>query len=704
MENSQGISGEFMPETNMGNFYPAYKKSITFKGVDGVYGKHGKIYEISNNANPMAASASGYDICQPYIQVGKKNGISPATSNLSQGDKVRISFNLANKHLVNDRYAEINGTGLASGKLTIKANGEVTIFGEKMANLDIKSGKWYNFDLIITVGSTSSTADLYINGTKAGDTVTASASDTNITAINNVRIGYNGTQGSPVDGQKVFLEDGMYVDDIMFEYYPAGGEVFNASPVDIAESNGIVANELEATVTPMLSATVAKTKTDISISGASAFAFVNADGTPKSDEDSAEGGYLVINTTDGKTLVYESLNWSPAESTDFDSAAIDGENVDVLVMNEGIWKKNNEKKGHEYTLAGGLGSRDSDDKALAIVTNGTYGSNTYNPYLYYSFSPNGVAKEFTAEFSVFAGGGENGIDIMLTYYEDGTRQRKTVVNFNSNGDIESGDTVIGAWQPDRWYRVAVSCSPDSDNAELYINGVKYIADIAGQTDSPKAFANIRVTVDYPQAKEVSGVLGIDDFSFYYSGYCGEAASVEAISSDASNVLVDGDIIYTKNALTPQTLATFVKYDYENAKVYTDSTYTRELGTQEVIDDNAVLVIKAGLYCGYYSFKNLGAAYRPSIYVNARELPVLKNGKISARVCTDAAQGSQSKLIVAVYDGSEMKEVKISDIEPGFSVTRTEAITVSEYKSGVTAKAFVWENMDTIKPLTLATEK
>ena len=702
MENSEDVKGGLVSEAALGNSYPANKKVITFNAVSDIFGKSGRAFELSNENLPLTKTD---DACSPYIQIGRADSVSPGTSSLSAGDKVRISFNMANKHLTNAKHALISGDGIASGGFKFKTDGEVTLFGNTMANLDVKQNKWYNFDIIITVGDTASTADLYINGTKAGETVTASKDGSNITSVKYIRIGYDGTKDTGVADVTAFKTDGMYVDDVIFEYYPADGEALSISPVDIICSGGTAADELSAAITPADSATVGQTKATIKINGASSFEFVDEQGRVKSDADAAEGGYVVINTNDGKTLVYESLNWQPLDSTDFDSVVLNTGSATILPLQSGSWKVNNEKENHTYETVGALGAKPEADKALAILTDGTYTSTTRDPYLFYALGDEAVSREFTTEFSVFHDGKHYEKSIMLVGKNGSTNIRKSVVIFKADNRILVNGENIGAWKGNRWYRIAINFNPDSGNGTLYLNGKAYPYEISNfDTLAETVLTSFRVISTYPSGTEVKGTIAVDDFSFYYGGYLGDEWTTSVSVADADSVLIDDGCIYTKDDITLNTLDSKLNCKSDATKVYTDATYATEHNQNDKFTNETVLVEKSGLFYNYYTVKNLDSQYKPSIYIDGVEVTELDNGSLTAKVCTDTPAQSKSKLIVAVYNSGELTSLKVCDIKPGFNVTESEAITISGSLSGVSVKAIVIESLDTPNPLTRFAEK
>ena len=685
MENTEETNSTFVPEAYLGNMVIADKGVMTYKGVDGVFGKTGKVFEISNTSQPASKCAPYFQACKAAYTVAK---------DLVAGDKVRIAFSIADKSTAKStRYLSIDGM---DKPLQITTAGQVKFHGTAIEGLKVETGKWYNFELIYTKGASDFKADLYINGIKACDTKTVSKT---LTIFENIRIGYEGAVLSSTD--KTYKEDGIYIDDVIFEKYSGGN--FAATPVTLSNASGDIKENISGVIEPGAKMTVSEFKTAVTVSGASSYKIVDRQGNEKSATDKAENGYLLLNTADKKVIIYELKAWEPMDGTNFDDVTLDNSGK-ILVMKAGNWNVETSKKGHTYSLVDGLSLKDAGDKALVMSTvdfntsTEGYGASSKDPYLRYSFTDK-ITKTFSGELSVLLSGADTKAYIAVSHYQnDAHLGNLQIVDFEADGSIKIRDNKIGKWEQDRWYRVGFCCNPATGNTDVYFNGEKYTVETTyDPANGPISYANFRLSVDYPSNKTVSGYAAIDNFRVYEGEYIGDVSTSAVTSKDTVNNFVAGSEIYTKTISTVFDLASNLEYDADKTVIYSDETYADVLSDFAVIPSGAVMVVKDGNVCKYYKIVKLDSSYAPVIFADGREFDTLKNGKLTAKICTNLAD-NKGKLFLAVYIGNKLDKLVVKDLPAGFAVSETEAITLSGSLEGVTVRAFAFESYDSMSPV------
>jgi len=684
MENTEETNGSYFPEVVLGNASASQKLVTTFKGVSGVYGKDGKVFEISNTDETKSSNL--------YLQFG--NATYTPAKNLAVGDKVRIAFSMANKSTPKStRYVSIGGL---TTSLQIKADGTAT-FQKNPINCDLSVGKWNNFELIYTKRESDFLADIYVNGVKACDTVTA-VYTTDI--FNNVRIGYEGSALSSEDG--TYKADGIYLDDFIFEKYTGGD--FAAIPVTVKKGSDVISSTL-ASYEPGADVTVGQLKSDLTVTGAASYKIVDKEGKEKSDSDIAGDGYLVINTSDKRVILFELKAWEPVDEFDFNNTELENVSSVSIELNEGKIDKSGEKKGHTVSTASGLAGKPADDISLVMNTveynSSSYTGTTYDPFVRYIFTER-QTEAFCTEFSILMNGEFDRTYINISSYqgESETEIRKNIIPayFYSDGRIvvKGQETPVGKWEENQWYRIGISFDPTKSDIDFYLNGEKYtVATGFDAAEGNLSVSNVRVSVEYPQNKTVSGKLAFDDFILYDEEYLGEVDTMEISSKDTVNNLISGSEIYTKTISTAFDLPSALNYDATKTVFYTDDTYSATLGGFDFVPDGAMALVKDGDIYKYYRIVKLDSDYSPEILINGRLADDLKKGKLTAKICTDL-NDENGKLILAVYSEDGLENLVVKELPSGFAVSETEEISLTGSLTGKTVKAFALESFGSMK--------
>ena len=178
------------------------------------------------------------------------------TTGLKQGDVTRITFEIAHKELLVDKYLCLRsgGVDMEGGQVVLRLHNNVTFFGQVLPKtLNAVTQKWYQVEILLTTGDETgdvkNKASLYINGEEFAKDVEFSARNDETYAqmadISLMRFGYDirshPTEDSAVGsngGKLNYKEEGVYVDNFGVYLY-RGGEC-PVSGAALSSSNAVV--------------------------------------------------------------------------------------------------------------------------------------------------------------------------------------------------------------------------------------------------------------------------------------------------------------------------------------------------------------------------------------------------------------------------------------------------------------------------------
>ena len=663
-------------------------KSVTFDGSQ----------NVNNNLDGQA------------VEIGKQGGIGGKTADdmsyvlsvgetpVASGKYSRYEYSISSLGMknANDQpftfEANILMTGDAQMQFNIRQYTFVTIdkdgyfhYGYNSAmdttsTQKIEKGKWHR--IVIFYDVARNRLQLYSDGDQIA--MSASVSNPTLDVTNSIRYGL--AAGS-VNGSLAIDDVKAYVG-----YYPNSEKVsaINSDENIIIDSKNIKYNKDAFADADEFNAAVKN------VFAASYAALCKADlSAPATDLDDSSN---IVTVTSAEGNMYDYYTVTPIAGETFASVA------GPITFDEKVsspFNTGNYDGTYTVDYAGGIGNKDSSDKALIITdgTNTTTAKGNNIPQLNYQTSAGVYSKYVTVEADLYS---ENrNVPLVLSaFYNGASNDKKYDVIFTDGMTVNVGGTRIDGltYSEKQWYKVAVTFDTENNKVITYLNGEKIKEEILKDTLTD-IVQRVRISAQYNLVQDgesfiVSDVQknslkAADNFKIYRSAYDPSGDYVAPAASDNEVVIkCTGDKLYTNGAnltLTAAQLKACLGLSASDCTVYADNNYAAVLADDAKVSLGSVIVIESsgGEAYRYYML----ADDKIKVYISA-------DNKVYASVPYAYDKTQSYMLIIACYDGDELTDYKYLPVTAASETTDTEAL---DYNSAKTYKAFFW-NVEGIKPV------
>ena len=291
---------------------------------------------------------------------------------------------------------------------------------------------------------------------------------------------------------------------------------------------------------------------------------------------------------------------------------------------------------------------------------------------------------------------------------------------NEKDGVTVNGKKIMEFNPNEWYRVAVTWDIENFELDVYINGVEaakdwvFIDEEFVDVLKVKSFYGAWSLQKYWFAlqqlfsagaegdPEHYGSFSFDDTHVYGGEYKNTSKNAAGIVSEDYMVDENAGIIYMEDGAVDVSELEDVLTITGDWSIYTDKTFEEEA---EDVLDGAVILVKSenGMVYKYYTIKSPEVNYgQIATYVNGEDGNILEDGAvIRAEVSAYAPSflKKSGKLVLAIYENEALKTVvatedKAIDGDTPFGVEYT-----VEKAAGMSAKAMFIDSLDGLVPLT-----
>lgn len=300
----------------------------------------------------------------------------------------------------------------------------------------------------------------------------------------------------------------------------------------------------------------------------------------------------------------------------------------------------------------------------------------------------------TIEFSMLATGAYDMFEAHC-YYKDGANTTKNFKMFSTDAQgIVTSNSMNGINLDNKWIRVALTLDPANYSYDVYLNGDKVVdGDELIHTKNDFSLSRIAANIQ-PSSTTEAAILAIDDITIYPGDYKYDKTITAPVNAYEANQRIyankNDDYAAFMNSVSVAEGDSKVLYSYQGG------TYTQK---NDSVNEGDILVITSadGLLRKYFTVtKNSKLVFTKPV--------IDATGKISASCSVkyfscDPDEKKKAVLVLAVYDGNKLIKV-VSDAKENISTTGSYQFSVNsneEAKSGISAKAFMWETFETLKP-------
>lgn len=324
---------------------------------------------------------------------------------------------------------------------------------------------------------------------------------------------------------------------------------------------------------------------------------------------------------------------------------------------------------------------------------------------------------FTYEVSLCPKGNFPNIDISLI------TDKWFRVSLMNDETIKVDGTVCGRYTKGQWIRVAMTAYPAVNLCEVYING-----ELIGSYPYAKTLDNAQKI----QRVKIAQVLSVKDETHYNSASLlldnihvttGSRPDNELATNLSSTTMTVGKrIIFVPKNKTSQedfygALNITGKYDANDIKIYSDDTFTA-INNSNIKTGNILVIPKTLDYSGEIAY-----SYYYLVRGKAKDIGVAsltdkltdEDNSVKAIINYFKPLNKTAKLAIAQYNGDDiLVDFDVVDIDAteeiaGHSVNnyeypyllKTKEFTIDNYKEGNTLRAFIFNSMDDISPVTEA---
>lgn len=677
---------------------------------------------ISNNSNTMPAGAG---IKNNYLTNPMLN--FSAVGGLSQGDTLKVSFNIAHQQLLTRKYVcmQSDKADMEGGQvvLALQPDGSVNFFNQNVGAINVQREKWYLVEMYFQAGGTSESeknkASLYINGKEMAKDREFSAKASGYAQFTNMsllRIGYDFRDLPTVDsavgenGEKLnYQPEGMYMDDIAVNVYKQGTqpqEVLLSS--SDSEINDCIDTNSQLILRGKRAFTIEEFLASASAADAKAIEVVSPAGQTLTSGPLA-GNLVKIRTASDDTIFYTALTENPVyETEDFSGTYYDiGSNAKSYVY-EDKWTANKDKTGEALPMEA-LAGKEAGDKSLGLRVSdymGAAGSN--DPYLDYTMTK-GLTGTYTVEASLYLEGTDMTFASLDMIFDGDTKKAVPLFRCMKNGDLSMGVSGrVGTWSEKQWYRMAATVYQENDGTymEIYLNGENMTnKQKVGEYSYCKRFKYLGL---FPNAGgPYNGAFAVDDFKIYSGVYTGETQKPQITSTSPLYTIDQEAGTLLMNQSETDNIYLLVKNKLQGSFTgYTAADCKTKIGNADKMKTGNILVAKnaAGTIFNYYKVIVLAGGNKPEIEINGKAAQALGTGKVSASAYVSLDSGETATLVLACYKNGVLAELKTADASAqGLNILTAALDQLLSDTKDVRIKAMLVDGLGSLRPLSESSE-
>ena len=670
---------------------------------------------VSNTTGTLpdgAGVASNY-YTNPMIQFD-----ASVASGLKQGDVTRITFEIAHKELLVDKYLCLRsgGVDMEGGQVVLRLHNNVAFFGQVLSKrLSAATQKWYQVEILLTTGDETgevkNKASLYINGEEFAKDVEFSAKNDGtygqMKDISLMRFGYDIRQHPTEDsavgtggGKLNYKEEGVYVDNFGLYVYrdgtcPVGSAVLSSSDPSLQQN----LDNISATLALVGSDRDVEEILPTLLAENAAVTMVNAAGEEVSSGP-ASGNYIKI-TTDWGTEIYYTITQTAQEIDSEDFSGTIKEATGGAVFSYGAnWSGGMDNKIGTTKGVSGLGAKAATDQSLALEVSEETVTAGADPYVYYNYGT--VDTTFTVEFSYYLT--EN--NAQFHRIDLGDPKSASTITFAANHEIRLSDLenpVVGSWKEGQWQRVAITVYPKEKQWDVYLNG-EQLLDAGALREENALLGQIKFLALYTANEPAYGTFALDDTKVYRGEYSPSAQMPEIVSPypvDHENaaMLLELDEVDNIYMLIMEDIS--MGAEGGSYKVYTDESLKQEVGELDPLRTGNILaaVSADGTMLRYYTVYVQDPGASPVILLDGSPAQTIGTGVVSASHCVALEDGEEATLILAKYKEGRLEEVKtVTASGAGVHPLQVQLSNAIEDVGGIRVKAMLWNGIGSLQPV------
>ncbi|MCR4720060.1 MAG: heparinase II/III-family protein, partial [Firmicutes bacterium] len=555
--------------------------SADFDVETGVYGKSStdKSLKIVKNTEYSATTGS----VDTFYQSNKGSDYQAGGT-----IHVTVSFAFSKVERIMNKYLSLrpNSGSYTNERLISLQYGQLKCLGNT-ASVNWEAGKWYKFDLYITVGSTdndiNSTVTVYMNGNKMFEDI--EMTNKSISKVDILRIG----QQERVNK----YNDVTYIDDYSIGFTPAGETPAYPTAVTLSTSTaGMRIVDTDTILVDDPDTTAAQVLSAISVTGGTGAVVTDID-TPAASNAKATSCYMLVTATDGIKYIYPIVNRVDRYVEDFSTYTYSS-NEEIINWTK-IATPEGKLEGIRKSVTG-LKGKAANDQSLAS-TQGYVGHNYQN-----TDNPFPVVGMTTIEYALLLNdpGYSENMGVAITYKDAEGVTKTQFVNllYYKGNSIEAFTThntgnKVGTYEYDRWYKYAIEIDPETFTADIYQNGNKL--NKSGRLSfMPSSFdptdcelLNIyRFKYEHNSGSETDNVYSaIDDIRVYTGKYDAAKDAVNCTVAGGSGYLFNGSWLAITEENDVYTFEDNVEFgNTARFTIFDDDSLT----TTEDADDNEII--------------------------------------------------------------------------------------------------------------------
>ncbi len=300
----------------------------------------------------------------------------------------------------------------------------------------------------------------------------------------------------------------------------------------------------------------------------------------------------------------------------------------------------------------------------------------------------------TIEFSMLATGAYNMFEAQC-YYNDGDAKNRNFKMFETDAQgIGTNGFVKGINLDNKWTRVALTLDPVNYSYDVYVNGDRVVS--GGELiHTNNNFSLVRIGANIqPSSTSDAAILAVDDITIYAGGYKYDKTIAAPDNACETNCKIYANKTYDYTAFMDS--VSIVEGDSKALYSYQNGTYTQK---SDSVEEGDILVITSAdkLLRKYFTVtKNSELIFTKPVIDAANTISASCSVKYFS---CDPSEQKKAVLVLAVYDGNKLIKV-VSDAKEDISATGSyqfSADSTEEAKSGISAKAFMWDTFKTLKP-------
>lgn len=648
-----------------------------------------------------------------YVQI---NPGAAQMGDLKPGDQFRMSFALARDEdstktriSTQTRFVDSDGVNNTNAKDIFKVDkaADVAVFDQSIG-LNMATNRWYRFDIICTVGQkdkVANIADVYVNGSLAKQGIEFSASgnvekneDGTIKSVKQVksmvylRPGYSLDNANKTGNTKVatdgktyeeYQHTGWYFDDVGYETYMNGNKAKTPAVLTgegfKADSQKISWFDSSMTVGEFLNNALVD---GVSVANGADLKVVNSDGIEVDSLAKLEGNIVAINSNTREPIFLSAVQKVMVLQDNYnkdvaDNTSPSGDQASLVKIG-----------GDYYTWASTSvsaagGGKPEDNKAFYIKMKDYKGQKELNssnggndPFIDYNKFT--MTRDTTVEVSLRGPiaspeGAKNGAANFAVGYDGKTPD--SVAELRPDRKIRLNGKDVGTWEPNQWYKFAVTYYIGTNRADYYLNGElieknAVIMQNGKERTEPVDYIFrlklVNAVYDGSEENPVGNITAYDDLKIYEGAYSPAADQIEVTSyadRDYTSPIVIDNVNGKIHVPAGTSYRTFfedvlVNGDAANSdSLFTDNSFTA-LQTGTVKAGNVFAPISAnGETLKYYEITN--DPFVGDVLVNDAPVSNLTDGVLKATANVKNLNSGTVMMVIAQYKGNQMVQAAVS---------------------------------------------